>query len=307
MSSRHLARSVVLQSLYEWDSRGRKDSLEEIMQRNLKEFARGRDADDNTEFTEELTRGVASKLTELNRLITKAAPAWPVDKIAAVDRNILRLSIYELLFSDPDVVPPKVAINEAVELAKTFGSAASARFVNGVLGTILRELEALRPSQGGDAKMQGTREDSSLPDVDYAGAVIFRKVDGKIYWLMVHDVFGYWTFVKGRRKTQESLEEAARREAKEEVGIEGAAVAHLGEVRFPAHDDKGEKILKRVVHFLLEAKNPEIKLEKNIGLLDAKWFLMEEVRSLKYYKNTEHIMEAALRELGGVEKTQQDK
>lgn len=147
MSSRHLARQVILQSLYEWDSRSRKDSFDELAQRNLQEFARGENSAGNAEFVKELSRGIMSKRQELDRLIGQAAPQWPVDKIATVDRNILRLGIYELLFSDPKVVPPKVAINEAVELAKTFGSASSPRFVNGVLGTILRELEEVRRSQ----------------------------------------------------------------------------------------------------------------------------------------------------------------
>lgn len=138
MASRHLSRSVAMQSLYEWDFRGKKTAeLSEILERNTKEFASGLE---DTGFIRQLVDGVMEHLTELDKIIEKAAPQWPLDQIAIVDRNVLRLGLYELLFGNREEVPPKVAINEAIELAKSFGGDSSGKFVNGVLGTIYREI-----------------------------------------------------------------------------------------------------------------------------------------------------------------------
>ncbi|OIO47415.1 MAG: transcription antitermination factor NusB [Parcubacteria group bacterium CG1_02_40_82] len=138
MANRHLSRSVAMQSLYEWDFSGRDAAkLDEIMARNIKEFAPGLDS---VEFIKRLVKGVIDNLPKLDKIITKSAPEWPIEQITIVDRNILRLGLYELLFGDRAEVPPKVAINEAIELAKSFGGESSGKFVNGVLGTIYREI-----------------------------------------------------------------------------------------------------------------------------------------------------------------------
>jgi N utilization substance protein B len=136
MATRHLVRTVVLQSLYEWDFYGRKKDLVGIVERNLQEFAPGIDEPD---FAWRIVKGIAEHLKEIDEIIVKAAPEWPLDKIALVDRNILRIGLYELLYADPEEVPPKVAINEAIELAKSHGGPNSGKFINGVLGTIYRE------------------------------------------------------------------------------------------------------------------------------------------------------------------------
>jgi len=127
-----------MQSLYEWDFKGRKkEQLAPILERNLAEFGSGLE---DTSFVQQLVTGVIEHLEQLDAIIEKAAPQWPLDQIAIVDRNILRLGLYELLFGKRDEVPPKVAINEAIELAKSFGGESSGRFVNGVLGTVYREI-----------------------------------------------------------------------------------------------------------------------------------------------------------------------
>jgi len=127
-----------MQSLYEWDFKGSKsEDLAPIVERNIKEFASG--VDDPT-FIVQLVQGVVANLEKLNAIIEKAAPQWPLAQIAIVDRNVLRIGLYELLFGSRDEVPPKVAINEAIELAKSFGGDSSGKFVNGVLGTVYREI-----------------------------------------------------------------------------------------------------------------------------------------------------------------------
>lgn len=137
MDPRHLARSIAVQSLYEWDFYNQEKNLGEILQRNLEEVGPGLEEKD---FLFEIVYGVKEHLSEIDKIITQFAPNWPIERIANVDRNILRVGMYELFFGDREKVPYKVAINEAVELAKRFGSDSSPRFVNGVLGTAYRKL-----------------------------------------------------------------------------------------------------------------------------------------------------------------------
>jgi N utilization substance protein B len=147
MSSRHLSRSIAMQSLYEWDFFGKKGDFEKIVERNIKEFGPGL-ADENKNFIKEIAKGVVDHLNEIDEIIKKTAPQWPIDQISIVDRNILRIGIYELLYGDKKAVPPKVAINEAIELAKGFGGENSGKFVNGVLGTVFNQYQKLISEQG---------------------------------------------------------------------------------------------------------------------------------------------------------------
>src|SRR3989338_7751883 len=117
MANRHLARSIVLQTLYEWDFRKFPETnAKTLLKRNIDEFAPGLS---DSEFLDSLLQSILSKRFDLDKIIEKAAPDWPIDKISTVDRNVLRLGLFELLFSDKEEVPAKVAINEAIELAKT--------------------------------------------------------------------------------------------------------------------------------------------------------------------------------------------
>lgn len=138
MASRHLSRSVAMQTLFEWDFQGMpEDELEMILERNIKEFAPGLEDDS---FIRKLVHGAVEHVMTLDQIIQKTAPLWPVDQIANVDRAVLRLGLYELVYANKEEVPSKVAINEAIELAKTFGGESSGKFVNGVLGTVFREM-----------------------------------------------------------------------------------------------------------------------------------------------------------------------
>ncbi len=138
MSSRHLTRRIVLQTLYEWDFSGKEKGCGTVLDKNFAEFAPDLN---EKEFAEEILRGVLDNLEELNNIITTAAPQWPLEKTTIVDRNVLRIGLFELIYSDDGEVPPKVAINEAIELAKEFGGESSGKFVNGVLGTVYKEMK----------------------------------------------------------------------------------------------------------------------------------------------------------------------
>lgn len=148
MATRHLARTIVLQSLYEWDFYRHATDLADIVERNLNEFGPGIDEPD---FVWRIIKGVVEHLEEIDAIIEKAAPEWPIDQIAPIDRNVLRIGLYELLYADRSEVPPKVAINEAIEIAKGYGGVNSPKFVNGVLGTIFAELEKPEPKPSGTA------------------------------------------------------------------------------------------------------------------------------------------------------------
>lgn len=130
--NRHLSRIVAMQSLYEWDFRPGSD-LQEILGRNIKNFEK----DVDKEFTITTAEGVKNHIEKLDNKLIEVAPEWPIEQVAFIDKAILRVAIYELLFSED--IPPKVAINEAVELAKTYGGENSSKFINGVLGTIYRQ------------------------------------------------------------------------------------------------------------------------------------------------------------------------
>jgi N utilization substance protein B len=135
-SNRHLARTVVLQTLFQWDFLGKPDDLWKLVQHNLTDLAPGA-VDDG--FAERLSHGITKHLSEIDDLIHRLAPEWPLDQVPGIDRNILRLEVFELKYGKE--IPPKVAINEAIELAKTFGSDSSSKFVNGVLGSLYKEMQ----------------------------------------------------------------------------------------------------------------------------------------------------------------------
>ena len=139
MASRHLSRSIAMQSLYEWDFYGKnQNSLDGIIDRNIRDFGPGLE---DTDFVHRIADGVLKHIKEIDKIIETSAPEWPISQIPLIDRNVLRIGLYELLYANKDEVPPKVAINEAIELAKSFSGKTSGKFINGVLGTVYREME----------------------------------------------------------------------------------------------------------------------------------------------------------------------
>ncbi|MFZ5391373.1 MAG: transcription antitermination factor NusB [Patescibacteria group bacterium] len=136
MSSRHLIRTAVLQTMFQWDFLDKTGDLKTMVMTNLPELAPGAQDDG---FAERLSQGVMVNLSDIDDTLKRLAPEWPLDQITGVDRNILRLGVYELKYGKE--IPPKVAINESIELAKAFGSDASSKFINGVLGSLYKEME----------------------------------------------------------------------------------------------------------------------------------------------------------------------
>jgi N utilization substance protein B len=286
MANRHLSRSIVLQTLFEWDFNNGGLDTKESIKRNIEEFAPGLSDD---AFIQELLDQVLKKQKVIDDIIIKAAPDWPLEKINPVDRNVLRVGLSELLFSDRKQVPPKVAINEAIELAKTFGGENSGRFVNGVLGAVYKELG--EPGKDDKGKKKQEVDISKLPIEKKAGAVVYSWHEDTLYFALVHDVFGYWTLSKGSVEEGESVEEAAIREIKEEINLDIEIEELLGETEYIAnHPEKG-KIRKQVSFFLAKSPYKSLKLEVGTGGLDdAKWFPAAELADLTMYEDVTGLL-----------------
>ena len=294
MANRHLSRSIVLQTLFEWDfNKSENFDVQKTLARNLKEFAPGLE-DDAFVFT--LINEVLKKCKVIDEIIEKAAPDWPLEKISIVDRNILRIGLTELLFGDRSQVPPKVAINEAIELAKTFGGENSGKFVNGVLGAVYKEIG--EPGKDEKSKRREKKSNdpvdiSKLPVERKGGALVYAHFGGDIYFALVHDVFGYWTLSKGGIE-QEEEEEATVRELKEEIGLDIKIKAKLGENEYIAsHPEKG-KILKKVTYFLAESDYVPLELEVSGGLDGARWFKLKEIPDLHIYNDIVPLIAKAI-------------
>jgi len=294
MANRHLARSLVLQTLFEWDTANIPDTeVSAILDRNTREF--GGDDTDGL-FMEHLLDGVLAKRDDLDLIIVKAAPDWPLDRIAPIDRNILRLGLYELLFADRSQVPPKVAINEAIELAKIFGGDSSGRFINGVLGAVYKEMG--EPGKGDSSAKKIERIDvKNLPLERLAGAIVYAEHENQCYVALVHDVFGRWTLSKGHIEDDPSPEEGVARVVKEELGLEVEVEDMVGENEYVAsHPEKG-KVRKHVYFFLVKAEFAKLVLKQSGGLDDARWFRLPDIRALNFYDDMLPIVTAAVQKL----------
>jgi N utilization substance protein B len=242
---------------------------------------------------EQLVQGVLAKQQDIDMVIEKAAPEWPLARIAPVDRSILRIGLYELLFADRAQVPAKVAINEAIELAKTFGGDSSGRFVNGVLGAVYKELGEPGKEEHGDKKKK--REE--LPLEKLGGAVVYTRHDGQYYLALVHDVFGHWTLSKGHIEQDPTPEEGVVRVAKEELGLTVKVEEQVGENEYVAsHPEKG-RVRKHVWFFLATADFEPLVLKKSGGLDDAKWFRLQDIIDLNFYDDMLPIVTAAVQKL----------
>jgi len=289
MANRHLGRSIALQSLFEWDFRGLSLSeLEAIAKRNLEEFAPGAN---DASFILDLIKNVIQKQKDLDSVITKAAPEWPIEKISIIDRNVLRIGLYELLFASREEVPPKVAINEAIEIAKSFGGETSSRFVNGVLGAVYKEL-------GEPGKDDGPKEKKAPIQEELVGAVVFSKEKGEIKVALVHDIFGHWTLSKGHLPEGETdLKKGLVKAISDELGIEVKVKKKIGENEYGTYDPEKGKLKKHVTYFLAESVFKKLSLKESGGLDNAKWFPIEEIAELNFYDDMMPVITKAVEEL----------
>ncbi|HNW71915.1 MAG TPA: transcription antitermination factor NusB [Candidatus Paceibacterota bacterium] len=293
MANRHLSRSIVLQTLFEWDfGSGKNIDIKEVAKRNLKEFAPGLE-DDAFVFT--LLEQVIKKHKVIDEIIEKAAPDWPIDKISFIDKNILRIGLTELLFGDRAQVPPKVAINEAIELAKTYGGENSSKFINGVLGAVYKEIgEPGKEEKSKKKKAEEPVDIKKLPIEKLGGALVYAKKGNDVLFALVHDVFGYWTLSKGRVEKDEDIKEGTKREIKKEIGLDITIKEALGDNEYVASHPENGKTLKKVSYFLAESEYRELQLEVSGGLDGARWFQLSEIPELRIYNDIVPLITKAI-------------
>ncbi|MCA9351614.1 transcription antitermination factor NusB [Patescibacteria group bacterium] len=295
MANRQLFRTVLIQTLYEWDIRGYQNAgLESYLDYVARSFNEAPD-EESMNQAREVVVGIGKKRAIIDEVIEKAAPDWPLDKISVTDRNVLRLGLYELLFGDHDAVPPKVAINEAVELAKRFGGPKSNRFVNGILGAVYREI-------GEPGKDQVTKK--KMPEVAYeempvdqkGSAVVFSIDDNGVVRIgMVHDVFGYWTLSKGTIEEGEDIAEGTVRIFKDKTGWLINIIASLGSNEYVAYHPERGPVRKNVQYFLARSEYTQPKLEEDPGGVDdIRWFELDEVSDLNIYEDVSQMLIASI-------------
>ena len=280
MANRHLARSIVLQSLFEWDFKeGKNADISSIVENNAHEFGPGLP---DISFMRSLAESIIEKREKLDTVIESSAPEWPIDRISIVDRNVLRIGLYELLYAGRTEVPAKVAINEAIELAKTFGGENSGRFINGVLGTVYKELGEPGKDERGKRGMEDT---SKMPREILGGALVYRNLadGGGVMVALVHDVFGYWTLSKGHIESAEDERMGAAREIREELGVDVTIGEKIGENEYTASDPEKGKLRKHVSYFLAETKDTELTLHSGDGLVEANGVSLDDLSDLKIY------------------------
>ncbi len=291
MSTRHIARTIALQTLFELDIKGALSdgevNVDEIITRNTEEFGEGIK---DTSFTKNIVTNALSRRITIDDIITRAAPDWPLDKIGVVDRNILRIGLTELLFGDRAQVPPKVAIDEAIELAKAYAGETSGKFVNGVLGAIYKEMG--EPEKAQSTKTKKDHLESGKREL-LAGAVVYAFHEGKFHAALVHDVFGYWTLPKGKIESGEDESTAATREIGEEIGITMTIEDKLGENEYIANKPEKGKVVKHVSYYLAKADYSPLTLEQKGGLDDARWFPFEDALGLRIYDDIKPLLEKA--------------
>jgi N utilization substance protein B len=287
MGNRHLSRSIVLSALFAWDEGGKAGDLPALLAHAGEEY--GSDKGD-TPFMDALFRGIVGKREELDAIIAKAAPEWPIERIAPIDRNILRLGLFELLFSDRGEVPPKVAINEAIELAKTFGSETSARFVNGVLGAVYKDIGEPGKEETSRTSGRAAKDVKDLPCEELLGALVFAPHEGTVYIALLHDVFGRWTLSKGHPEPGEEDTKALARIVQEELCLSGEVLAQIGGNQYIAADPEKGKVCKQVRYYLFKAPYGELKLKECGGLDDARWFSVKDVQALSMYDDVVPIL-----------------
>jgi len=281
-----------MQALFEWDFRSHPQSeIIGILERDALEFAPGMG---DFSFMKDLGTGVVSKQEDIDRIIEKAAPEWPIEKISIVDRNILRIGLYELLFSDKTQVPAKVAINESIELAKSFGGDTSGRFVNGVLGAVYKELgEPGKDEMPTPRKNKFTIPYEEMPIKKLGGAVVYASYEGGYYLAFVHDVFGHWTLSKGGI-LEEDIKKGTIEKVKEEIGIDVVIEEELASNEYIATHPEEGKMRKQVTYFLARAEYKPLVLGSSGGLDKAEWFKIEDIADLNFYNDILPIVTKAV-------------
>ncbi|OIO47524.1 MAG: transcription antitermination factor NusB [Parcubacteria group bacterium CG1_02_37_51] len=282
MSNRHLARTLALQSLFQWDFNDQKEDIDEINKYCTQEFAG--DFDDSG-FTIELIHGVVKQIKNLDQLIIKYAPEWPLDQITTIDRNCLRIGIYELKFDLS--IPPKVAINEAIELAKAYGGDASGKFINGVLGSIYKEMEANGEKQNMEEKIEKKT---------YVGGVIYQQDESGTRIVTVLNKYNKWTLPKAAINENKEHKAVVITELSKLTGLKDLTVEqYLNKIEYKVKKPKAV-VLEKVVHFyLIKANDAELQKGQSENVIEIAWANIDQAARKINYENTADLLQEAIK------------
>ena len=191
-----------------------------------------------------------------------------------------------------------IFVTDAIVSVKKFGGENSSRFVNGVLGAVYKEIGEPGKEEQGKKRKKDIPFDQ-MPIQRLAGAVVYAEHEGQLYLALVHDIFGHWTLSKGKIEDEETVEEGAIREIKEEMGLDISIESELGNNEYVASHPELGKVRKQVHYFLAAASYSDIKLEQKGGLDDAKWFKVADILELNFYEDILPIVTKAITMLVG--------
>ena len=284
VTSRRGIRILIVQTLLENDFYGRKPDAVALMQ-TFNTFARESNPElCDSVFARKVLEGIAGKYDEINHIIEKAAHNWPLEKIGSVDRNILRLGVFEVLFGKEFDVPGRVALNEAIEVTKLFLNSSARKFINGVLGAVYLEVRGQSGEGEEDHIPKKVRVKKSV------GGVVFRKGhDGTLQFAFVHDIFGRWTLSKGGLEDDEDETAGFQRIIKDEIGVAVEVFDTIGSNAYTAHPPEGV-VRKEVSYLLGRTDDPSLHLKDTGGLDDAQWFTYEDAKKLQFYPDLKQII-----------------
>ncbi|MFH0846242.1 MAG: transcription antitermination factor NusB [Patescibacteria group bacterium] len=295
MLDRHLLRSIILQTLFEWDVRDdKKVNPEDILLFNVKEFTESKEI---PLFAKKMMSCILEKQDQLDNIISKAAPQWSLDKIPAIDRNILRIGICELLFADRNEVPPKVAINESIELAKAFGGENSGKFISGVMGTIYKELGEPQKYETSDSRKKEL-DIKNLPTHLLAGVMVYAIEKDQYKVMMAHNIFGYWTLLKAQEEEGFTIKDSIINKTKRKTGLDIVLQEEIGGNEYIAFHIEDGHIRKKINYYLAKSNFQELILEVDLqekkGIDEIKWFSLDEIEKLDLYDDMKEIIKKGL-------------
>ena len=281
ITSRREIRILLVQTLFENDFHKKSPDADSLV-RVFNRLARDSNPElENNTFARKVLEGIASKYEEINTIIEHAAPNWPLDKIGSVDRNILRLGVFELLFGRELDVPGRVALNEAVEVTKVFLNTSARKFINGVLGSIYLEVKDPNEQDTAPKRIQVKKS---------VGGVVFRVDENdNLQFAFVHDIFGRWTLSKGGLEENEGDDGGFVRIIKDEIGVDVSVLGTIGTNAYIAHPPEGT-VRKEVSYMLGRTRDPVLRLKETGGLDDAKWFGYEDAKKLQVYPDLRQII-----------------
>src|SRR3989344_492573 len=219
------------------------------------------------------------------------------------NRHLSRSIVLQSLFEWDLGNPKETDIKETIKRGKTFGGENSGKFINGVLGAVYKEMGEPDKEQTGKKKgtknENGTADPANLPEERLGGALVYSRHEGEIYLGLVHDVFGYWTFSKGKLKTDGNVEKETVQKIKQEIGLDVVIKEKLGENEYVASHPEHGKTLKKVAYFLAESEYKDLVLEKSGGLDAARWFPLSAIPELRVYNDIIPLITKAVEILSG--------